>query len=239
MFQEYFTSQAEHLASSLEEKLNKKTAGGAKKGKELKAFIDFYTFLKNHIPANFSISSGKVRNKKHLLNRSCDVLIYNKWVPKLLDMTGGYVLSETLYTVMSLERKLTDTSILNHAVLTNALKTLYTGDLDTPESQIIPMYSILFAYDSDATLRNLKQSLKESSLEKEIPLNRQVDMICVLNRGLIIKDWEEGGDYKVVETGKDTLMWFYILLLEYLDRDGKVGLDVREYINNGEEYKEY
>jgi len=55
---------------------------------------------------------------------------------------------------------------------------------------------------------------------------------------LIVKDWESGG-YRAVETGKDTLMWFYVLLMEYLDRDGKVGFDAREYIKSSREYKEY
>ena len=64
-------------------------------------------------------------------------------------------------------------------------------------------------------------------------------MLCVLDQGLLVKDWEAGGEYKAVETGSDTLMWFYILLLEYLDRENKLDLNLRDMIKTTKEYKEY
>lgn len=239
MFEEYFQKHADALQKSLKENLKHKEEGVKKKGKDLKVYIELYNFIKNHIPSHFAVSNGKVRNKKHVLNKNCDLLIYHKWVPKVMDMMGGYVLSDFLYTSMSIESVVDQDGIAQHAVLTNALKTLYAGDLDTPENKIVPMYSILFGYHTDLTLRSIRTALGEVSVEKEIPVNHQIDMVCILDRGIIIKDWESGGEYKIVETDSDTLMWFYILILEYLDRDGKVGFDIRDYIKVSREYKEY
>jgi hypothetical protein len=64
-------------------------------------------------------------------------------------------------------------------------------------------------------------------------------MICVLDQGIVLKDWENGGAYRGIETANDTLMWFYILLLEYLDRDGSLGFDPRSYVREPKEYREF
>lgn len=239
MFEEYFHKQSEALRKSLKENQKEGDEGAKKKGKDLKSHIELYNFIKNHIPSHFAVSNGKVRNKKHILNKNCDLLIYHKWVPKVMEMMGGYILSDFLYAAMSIENTVSQDGIAQHATLTNALKTLYAGDLDTPENRIVPMYSILFGYHTDMTLRSLRTAIGEIAVDKEIPVNHQIDMICILDRGIIIKDWESGGEYKIVETENDTLMWFYILLLEFLDRDGKVAFDVRDYIKVSREYKEY
>ena len=65
-----------------------------------------------------------------------------------------------------------------------------------------------------------------------------MDLICVLDRGILIKDWERAGRFKVVETETDTLMWFYIILLEYIDREGRFQWNLRDYIKNTREYGE-
>ena len=209
------------------------------KEKDLSIYRDFFSFLRDHMPAHYSLATGKVRNKKHLLNRNCDVLIYHKIIPAIVDMTGGYVLSDYLFAFMSLEFDLTRGGLITHANMTNALKSLYEGGSSGGENRIIPMFSILFAFKSTASLVDHRDDIARVSREKGITVNHELDLICVLGQGLIIKDWENEGGYKVIETGDDTLLWFYALLLEYLDRDGNVGLDPREYIKNSTVYKEY
>ncbi len=62
-------------------------------------------------------------------------------------------------------------------------------------------------------------------------------MVCVLNEGIIIKDWETQ-TYKIIETREDTLMWFYILFVEFLDRDSRLRLDLRKYLKEEKQYAE-
>ncbi|MCB1316832.1 MAG: hypothetical protein KDK27_12800 [Leptospiraceae bacterium] len=238
MFTEYFTKQATTLEKALKSNLQQRGVQLPAREKDINVFQEFYDFLNEHIPGGYTLATGKVRNKKHLLNRNCDLLIYKKWCQRYLELTGGYVLSDSLYAFMSLEADLNAANLQTHANLTRAMKSLYMGDPDTEEQNIIPLYSVMFAYDTSSDMPALRESLQNFSREKEIPVNQEIDLICVLNKGLMIKDWESAGGYKIVETGNDTLMWFYILLIEYLDRDGEFELNLRDYIKNTREYNE-
>ncbi len=237
MFSDYFVKQAQGLTQALAANIEKR--GSVQGQKDLNLYREFYTFVREHIPADFSLATGKVRNRRHLLGKNCDLLIYRKWCQRFLDLTGGYILSDALYTFMSIEAELTTQSLAGHVYLTNALKSLYAMEHETPEHRALPVFSVIFAYRSGIPLMNHRAAIVDIAREKEIPRNHEPDMVCILGEGLIIKDWEKAGEYKVVETGADTLMWFYVLLLEYLDRDNRVGVNARDYVKTTREYKEY
>ncbi len=239
MFTDYFAKKSEELIESVKKYQQERGVVPPGKEKDLSIYRDFFAFLRDHLPGYFSLATGKVRNKKHLLNRNCDVLIYHKIIPAIVEMTGGYILSDSLFAFMSLENDLGRAGLITHANMTNALKSLYEAGTPGGDNRIIPIFSILFAFKSTAPLEDQRDEIARVSQEKGITLNHELDLICVLGQGLIIKDWENQGGYKVIETGQDTLLWFYALLLEYLDRDGNVGLDPREYIKNSTVYKEY
>ena len=237
MFTEYFTRSSQVLLETLEENIRKRGVELPGKEKDLNIYQEFFTFMRDHLPQEYTLATGKVRSKKHILNRSCDLLIYNKLCSRFLSMTGGYVTIDSLYSFITLETELSTGSLIAHATLTRALKSLYESVKEAKDNEVIPVFSILFAYKSSIPLLSHKLAIKDNSREKGINVNNEVDMVCILNQGLIIKDWENGGDYKGVETGPDTLMWFYILLMEYLDREGRVNL--RDYIKTVKEFREY
>ncbi|MBL8020148.1 MAG: hypothetical protein JNM27_10830 [Leptospirales bacterium] len=238
MFGDYFQKQSDQLTLGLRERLNKRGLVLPSKEKDVSVYRDFYDFLREHLPHNFSLATGKVRGKKHILNRSIDCLVYWKLCNKVMDMAGGYVLVDHLYSFVTLEENLSTQQLLTHCTMTKGMKALYAATRDIPDNQILPVFSVLFAYKSSIPLLSHKIALMDTAREKEIPVNHEPDLVCILDQGVIVKDWESGG-YRAVETGKDTLMWFYVLLMEYLDRDGKVGFDAREYIKSSREYKEY
>lgn len=239
MFSDYFIQLSDQLKRDVSGKAGKTEA--KKKGsreKNQKDVETFISFLQSHLPDFFSVSTGKVRSKKHFLNRGIDVLVYHKKLPMIEAMSGGYILSEYLYSFLSVEAELTARALSTHVAMTNALKTLYRMETGEGEDRIVKLYSILFAYDTEDSLDHIRTALLKVSSEKDIPVNGEADMVCVLNKGLIIKDWENGS-YQVIETAEDTLMWFYILLLEYLDRDGAVGFDPRSYVKQEKDYRQY
>ena len=239
MFTEYFANQALGLRQALHKNLEKKGIQLPGKEKDLNIYREFYDFIREHIPEHFSLATGKVRGKKHILNRNIDLLLYKKWIPRLIELSGGYVLADALYAFMSIETDLSTAALITHAVRTNAIKSLYRATMEGEDERFIPMFSVLFAYKSSIPLLSHKVAIKDTSREKGIELFYEIDMICILDQGLLIKDWENNGEYKVVETGEDTLLWFYILLLEYLDRDEKLEFNMRNYIKTSKEYKEY
>ncbi len=233
MFTDYFVKYSNKLKKGL---LAQKAE--VRKEKDLSVYKDFFTFMKDHLPDHFTVTTGKVRSRKHYLNRNVDMLIYHRKIPKIEELSGGYILSEFLYAVISTEQILSSRNLSTHIALTSALKTLYKTDKGAGDDEIVRMYSLLFAADSEESLEHVRNSLIRISAEKEVPVNCEVDLVCVLEKGIIIKNWESG-EFRIIETGEDTLMWYYILLLEYLDRDGEVGFDVREYIKSTKEYKVY
>ncbi len=245
MFTKYFSQQTVSLRQTLSASLKKKVPArktSSQKDVANHNYDAFYSFIREHISSEFAFSMGKVRNHRQILKRNCDALIYKKWCSRYLELSSGYVLVDNLYAFMSLEASLVASALNVHIGLTRAIKSLYLssspGQVDESE-KIIPLYSILFAYSSSLSLTYLKKSLLEATQKKSIPLNQQVDLICVLDKGLIIKNWEAGGSYLGIETGQDTLMWFYIILMEYLDREGSLQANLRNYVKSGRVYKEF
>ncbi|GIX40623.1 MAG: hypothetical protein KatS3mg129_0356 [Leptospiraceae bacterium] len=236
MFTKYFQEQTKFLQESLKLRLEKKGITPPTE-KDLKLFKEFYDFIKDHIPVGFSLAMGKVRNRTHVLNKNCDLIVYRKWCKNFLKLTGGYILTDQIYSFLSIENELTTESLLKHVELTQSIKTMYAMDYDLPEERFIPLYSILFAYKSRVPLLSHKLSMVHASEEKGIPITQEVDMLCVLDQGIIIKDWEQG-TFKIIETNEDTLMWFYILFIEFLDRDNELKLDLRSYIKEQKQYVE-
>ena len=239
MFVAHFTKQTKLLQDSLAKSLRRKGAPAPEKGKDVKLCEGFYTFLREHTPPGFMLSEGlQVRNHRQVLKKSCDALLYKGWCAHYLSMTGGYVLTEDTYAVFSIETSYKQQALGAHVGLTRAVKSLYISQKEEAAEEIIPLYSIFFAYDSSASLLAVKQHLLKYLDQKEVPLNQQLDLICILGKGLIVKDWEGGGGYRGLQTGHDTLMWFYIILMEYLDRGGELSLPLRDYVKSGRSYTE-
>lgn len=239
MFSEYFAKKSKELQYTLKQKIDARGAHIPGKEKDVRIYKELYDFLRDHVPTQYAMAMGKVRNKKHVLNRNCDLLIYNKWCKKFLEMSGGYVPIDSLYSFLTIETDLTTEMLLNHASHTEAVKALFASDGSYGTEEIVPVFSVLVSYKSSLPLVSHQKAIEDVSRERNISLNHETDMVCILGQGLIVKDWESGGNYRVIETGDDTLMWFYVLLLEYLDRDGKLGFDPRKYMTETKTYNEY
>lgn len=236
MFEKYFQEQSKLLQQSFESRLEKKGISPPSE-KDLKLFKEFYDFIKDHIPIGFSLAMGKIRNKTHVFNKSCDLIIYKKWCKNFLRLTGGFIPVDQTYAFFSLENDLTTDAIVNHINFTQSIKTMYAMDFGISEDEIVPAYSILFAYKSRIPLLSHKLAIIHSVEEKEISFSHSVDLVCVLDQGIIIKDWQHG-IFKIIETKEDTLMWFYILLIEFLDRNNELNIDLRSFLKEEKQYAE-
>ncbi len=239
MFSDYFIEYSKSLKLSLEKNRSEAEVSSKTRGKGLKAYNDFFRFLKDHIPETYVLANGKVRNKQHILNKSCDLLIYNKYTPKILDMAGGYILADLVYGFMSLDYSLNQAAMESHSTLTGALKTLYRMDKPIADNEPVPLYSIHFIYNNELSLADYRDYIRKNSSARGMPINAELDLAVVLDQGIMIKNWEDRGRYLILETGPDTLQWFYILLMEFLDRDGANPIDFREMIRTPKRYQEY
>ncbi len=240
MFTNHFIGEAQNLQKSLEKALAKYSSKkpSSSEEKDLRVFEGFYQFIQKHLPESCFLSSGGVRNQKQILKKNCDLVLYKRWCESYLEMTGGYILTEDLYAFMSIDVEFNASTLNHHVSLTRAIKSLYTSQETDEAKVIIPIYSILFVYHSSSSLLQIKKELEKLIERKEIILSQQVDMICVLDKGFIIKDWENGGIYRGIQSGKDTLMWFYVMLMEYLDQKDRNPIIFRNYVKEGRDYPE-
>ena len=147
---------------------------------------------------------------------------------------------------MSLETDLIESRLNAHLMLTQTIASLAKQEKESKlvasSLDSITKYSILFAYESKDDIPQIKEKLLRSisgmSKESQGLKHHFVDIICVLNQGLLLRDWENKGQYRGIITKEDTLMWFYILLLEYLDIEKEYKITLRDYVKNRKEYKE-
>jgi len=240
VFSNYFEDLSNELKSKLKKRLSilSEKRPAKTKDKNYDLYKDLYQFYKDHLPKHIHMGPGKIRGKSHLLPKTVDLVFYNKWSSKLIEMCGGWHVIDYTLGIMSIERKLSTQALVNHINLSQAVKTLYAKTNDVKDDEYIPLCSILWAYDNSIPLLSHQKAIYDTQKEKKIPYNCEMDMIIILGKGIILKDWENG-NFKVIETGKDTLMWGYILSMEYLGLDRAIPFMARDFIKRAENYVEY
>jgi hypothetical protein len=236
VFSAYFQEQSNELKEKLAKRLSTKKL--ADRRKTLEGCRDLFTFFQDHLPQDIHVGSGRIRGRSHMLPKTIDLIFYNKWCKGLIDMCDAWHLAQYTLGIMSIELELSTQALVNHVNLTQSVKTLYAKSMNLAERDYIPVTSIMFAYDNNIPLLSHQKAIYHAQEEKKIPYNCEIDLVIVLNQGLIMKDWENG-NFKVIETGKDTLMWSYVMMMEFMGLDDRVSFNARDYIKTNEVYPEY
>ena len=80
----------------------------------------------------------------------------------------------------------------------------------------------------------------DSNIEKDKEAESEFEIFGIINYGIIIKDWHQGKrSFVALETGEDTLLWFYVLMNEYLDENRDDEFDLRSYVRADTSYNEF
>ncbi|HOF14608.1 MAG TPA: hypothetical protein PLN01_09820, partial [Spirochaetota bacterium] len=80
---------------------------------------------------------------------------------------------------------------------------------------IIPAFVI--AQSSDIDVPQLKNDVLDYYVDYSVDSTFEFDIMMTIGKGIIIKDWREKRKFVALETEEDTLLWFFILMNEYLD----------------------
>ncbi|HRX15265.1 MAG TPA: hypothetical protein P5123_03035 [Spirochaetota bacterium] len=99
--------------------------------------------------------------------------------------------------------------------------------------------SFVIAFDSTYQMDELKKAVKEIYHENSVDPRFEMDLMIVLGKGIVIKDWSKKGNYIALDTKEDSLMWFYIIMNEYLSLATSQDFDLRNYIRNPKVYDEF
>lgn len=239
MFSKYF----QELEKKLVKKPAKKTAKSPADKKSKSAPVNksdiemMKESISRMIPSNLMLDDVKMIDPSGFSPEGVDFVAYREYCPDIVKVMNGYIPAElvhgTYHVSSCLDKKSINDQLRN---IVQVKKVNHYTERDR-ESVIIPAFII--AYDMTFTLPELKQTLLDNYMSMGIDSAFEVDIIMILNKGLVIRNWREKRSFIALETGSDTLMWFFILMSEYLDVDKKEEFDLRNYVKHGEKYKEY
>jgi hypothetical protein len=215
----------------------KKTASKAKKIKfNTKLFAEN---LNRIIPSHLAASNVKPVDSSGFSPEGADLIIYKEYCRDIVEIMNGCIPFELVYGAVHIEPQLKQKTLHEAVERVLSVKKLnrYTETSEDAESYPIP--SFIVSADTDFTIGEIKNSLINYYMAKSIDHRLEVDILVVLNKGIIVKDWKEKRSYIGLETNEDTMYWFFILMNEYLDIEKKIELDFRNYIMKNVTYNQY
>lgn len=234
MLKEYFSTLQQRL-SVQESKDTKKTAKKVHVKEEFNA-KKIINLLQDIVPNDFVISDKKPVDASGYVPKTVDYIAYFKKWNIVEQMMNGHIPSELIYGTFHVidcinSQQLPE--ILNNVALTKKLNKF----AELEESVLIPAFVI--AGSSEIDMPQLKNAILDYYIERSIDNTLEFDIMMIAGKGIIIKDWREKRKFVALETEEDTLLWFFILMNEYLDVDKKHSLDLRNYVKETRRYREY
>lgn len=188
------------------------------------------------IPSSLTVDSVKPIDKSGFAPEGIDFIVYNKYCHDIIEIMNGYapyeLLRGTFFVSSNLDKKnLFET--LNRIITVKKMDSFSEGE----GPSAVPAF--LIALDTKYNFLDLKNDILNYYISKSVDSLHELDLLYVVNKGLVIKNWREQRSYIALETGEDTNMWFYILMNEYLDVNKKDSVDFRHYVKKDVIYKEY
>ncbi len=234
MFQKYFLGENERMT---------KIRGKLSERSKIEEFQEpLQQFFRDHLPNHFKVNAGRAVDSLGHRSQEASVLISQKWIENLGRIMGDAEVIEfvagAIYAV----------PVLTIDTLNDMLQKVISFKRLTPKSQAegegvarkIPC--AIFAYDAEVSFHQVKDYLLHFYKSHDILNAYEIDMVAILNHSVTIKDWEDPNvKYRSIETREDSLMWFYILYLEYILEDNpmNMGFSFRDYFRETREYKDY
>jgi len=201
--------------------------------------------LNNIIPSSLSLDAGKPIDSGGFAPEGVDLCIYKKYCNSIIDIMDGYVPYELLYGLVYLVEKLDKKELadtLSKVAAAKKLNRFVMGEEETTDEEpeeSIPVPSFIIVNDSQGSLMDVKNDVINYYMAKSVNHEYEFDIMMVINKGLIVKNWREKRSYIAFETEDDTMMWFFILMNEYLDMERDNAIDFRKYIKKDIAYPQY
>jgi hypothetical protein len=218
-------------------KTSKKTVPKAKKIKfNTKLFAEN---LNKIIPSHLAAKDVKPVDSSGFSPEGADLIIYKEYCRDIVEIMNGCIPYELVYGAIHFEPELSKKSLQEAIERVLSVKKLnrYTETFD--ENETYPIPSFIISTETDFSIGEIKNSLINYYMAKSIDHRLEVDILVVLNKGIVVKDWKEKRSYIGLETNEDTMYWFFILMNEYLDIEKNTELDFRNYIMKNVTYNQY
>jgi hypothetical protein len=226
--------------------IKKKKAGvktDEKKGKvSHKASVDLRMLKENLsriIPSNLRIDSVRPIDTAGFSPDGVDLVAYDPYCPDILDLMGGYVPYELVYGLFHIVQDLNKGTLIEvlNKIATAKKLNMFAASPEDEEKPHIP--SFVIASSTKYQFSELKNDIINYYLSKNIEYQYELDILMILHKGIVVKNWREKRSFIALETNEDTFLWFFILMNEYLDLKKERTIDFRKYIKKEVIYNEY
>ena len=194
-----FNSSAEKMKHSLEE------ARAAVAHNGLKGHVNeriFEEWLKKYLPRSIGVCTGEVIDSLGGRSKQIDVIAFDEaTTPRFFEEANVNVLPvEPVYAVFEIKAYLNkgeiEAAFKNMQAIKKLKKTAYFPTTPTTKKTQYgkqydhwPVQFFLFAFDSDG-LDTVLSHIKH--LNEPQPIDQRIDMVCVLDKGLIVYSGAEG-----------------------------------------------
>ena len=210
----------------------------------------FIELLRAHLPARYGVTRGEVIASSEECSNQADVLIYDALCsPTLLATeTSALLAVESVYAAIEVKPKLDLAHLKTAAANIRSIKALPRTALlrpcahhlrdDLPDSNP-PVFGAIFAIESDPPHR-LLHALED--IQRDLDPALWIDCICILDRAVIYRpsppSWTSDFSHqppptRVARAGPDSLLFFYLTLLQDINTKTLVPPDLEHYWQPG------
>ena len=155
-------------------------------------------YLEKYLPGNIGISNGECISTDGTVSSECDIILYEKNTTPYLVHKDGYQVFpiECVYGVIEVKSKLNKNELKDSIAKIKKIKSMSKVAYEEQKGPVIqstnlygkkwsffPTIGIIFAFDS-IKLETLKKHFVP--MQENIALEKQIDSLWVLNKGMII-----------------------------------------------------
>lgn len=221
--------------SDFDKKISKKPAA-KKEGGRAEQIRELLAPL---IPAPLVVDTVRPVDSEAFSPEGADLVAYREYCKDIVKLMNGYIPYELIHGLFFIQENLERKSLvesLNKVAMAKKLN-FFTGEPEEEQHSTIP--SFIIAIDSGYGFLELKNDIINYYLANSTPPAHEVEIVMIIGKGVVIKNWREKRSYIAIETGDDTWMWFFVLMSEYLQIGKETELDFRKYVKKDVVYTEY
>jgi hypothetical protein len=245
MLYDYFAAFEKELAPG------KKTAHGAasKKGKgharaeDEKGHAPDLSAIQEHlariIPSNLVLSTVKPVDNSGFSPEGADFIAYREYCRDIVQIMNGHVPCELVHGTFHIVPELNRESLYEALKRVINVKKVDRFSNTAGEESIVPIPAFIIALESEYSFMDLKNDLVNFYINKSVEHVHEMDLMMIMNRGIVVKNWREKRSFIALQTDADSMLSFFILMNEYLDMGREKDLDFRAYTRKDVQYKEF
>ena len=214
---------------------------GASKSKKAGQIIDSAALIERLdglVPGKLRVSSKKPVDSSGFSPEGTDFLAYSEYCRDIDKLLSGNIPYELIHGAFFIVNSLNKNTLLDAL---NRVSNIKKMNHFTEEDSNFSIPSFIIANNNkEYALHELKNDIINFYMSKNMQSEAEFEIMMIYNEGLLIKDWNRGDHrYIGLETGEDSLMWFFILMNEYLDIEREDVFDPRKYIRSEKVYNEF